>query len=298
MGHNKARQRDKIPGLLEELALVQEEADKLDSMLNAVAAGFNATGTITQAGAAGTVAINNANMLYLSTWLLYHVLRLMIRYILSGFELELFSQHEYPYMYWYLYELLYPWLTTCLHRAESCLLEYDAHLEAAQKNSGKTANKKKVNKGKSKKEKQVAGGSAGRRPHARETTFYQGYAAMCAGYFKLVVGLKKGAKIAVPANKFDNESVRYEHRFAPFNNLLTPPSMPYSQYMEVYNLTAKTDSNLLYLSAARDFGRARQFFETAGSIPSPTPPYAFAGGPNSLSTSSNFTTVSTFSQQL
>ena len=47
--------------------------------------------------------------------------RLMIRYILSGFELELFSLHEYPYMYWYLYELLYPWLTTCLHRAESCL---------------------------------------------------------------------------------------------------------------------------------------------------------------------------------
>ena len=45
----------------------------------------------------------------------------MIRYILSGFELELFSLHEYPYMYWYLYELLYPWLTTCLHRAESCL---------------------------------------------------------------------------------------------------------------------------------------------------------------------------------
>jgi hypothetical protein len=32
--------------------------------------------------------------------LLYHVLKLMIRYILSGFELELFSIHEYPYLYW------------------------------------------------------------------------------------------------------------------------------------------------------------------------------------------------------
>ena len=93
--------------------------------------------------------------------------------------------------------------------------------------SGKAGNKKKANKGKAKKVGSGAGGSAGRRPHAKETTFYQGYAAMCAGYFKLVVGLKKDDKISVPASKFDNESVRYEHRFAPFNNLLTPPSMPY-----------------------------------------------------------------------
>ena len=32
--------------------------------------------------------------------------------------------------------------------------------------------------------------------------------------------------------------------------------------MEVYNLTAKTETSLLYLSAARDFGRARQFFDS------------------------------------
>ena len=112
-------------GLLEEFALVQEEADKLDTMLNAVAA---SSGQLSTGGGA-----TNANMLYLSTWMLYHVLRLMIRYILSGFELELFSQHEYPYMYWYLYELLYPWLTTCLHRADTCLLDHDTYLESVQK---------------------------------------------------------------------------------------------------------------------------------------------------------------------
>ena len=32
--------------------------------------------------------------------------------------------------------------------------------------------------------------------------------------------------------------------------------------MEVYNLTAKTETSLLYLSAARDFGRARQYFDS------------------------------------
>ena len=45
--------------------------------------------------------------------------------------------------------------------------------------------------------------------------------------------------------------------------------MPYSQYMEVYNLTAKTEGNILYLSAARDFGRAKQFFDSYLAIPAP-----------------------------
>ena len=268
-GHNRARQRDKIPNLLEELAIVQEEADKLDTMLNAVLSSGTCTSLgggagLGASGNAGTGSNSrdgfnpNSNMLYLSTWLLYHVLRVMIRYILSGFELELFSAHEYPYMYWYLYELLYPWLTTCLHRADSCLLEYEGILEAQQKaeksdKHGKQ-NKKKVKA--NKKNKPV-------RPHSKEITVYQGYAAMCAGYFKLLVGLKKDQKILIPIESFDNECVRYEHRFAPFNNLLTPPSMPYNQFMEVYSHTANSDSSGLYLMAARDFGRARQFFETA-----------------------------------
>ena len=35
-----------------------------------------------------------------TTWILYHVLRVMIQYLLSGFELELYSVHEYHYIYW------------------------------------------------------------------------------------------------------------------------------------------------------------------------------------------------------
>merc|ERR1712141_455757 len=290
-GHNRARQRDKIPNLLEELAIAQEEADKLDTMLNAIlssAPGSSTPGT--GPNGSGLSGIGNSpnskdsftpnnNMLYLSTWLLYHVLRVMIRYILSGFELELFSVHEYPYMYWYLYELLYPWLTTCLHRADSCLLEYENMIEAQQK-ADKLDKHGKQNKKKAKANKK----NKSIRPHAKEITVYQGYAAMCAGYFKLLVSLKKDRKILIPVESFDNECVRYEHRFAPFNNLLTPPSMPYSQFMEVYTHTEKSDSTNLYLMAARDFGRARQFFETAGSIPSPMPTYSLAGGAFPVST--------------
>lgn len=37
----------------------------------------------------------------LGTWVLYHNLRIMIHYLLSGFELELYSMHEYYYIYWW-----------------------------------------------------------------------------------------------------------------------------------------------------------------------------------------------------
>lgn len=59
---------------------------------------------------------------YFSTWTLYHCLRAMSMYILSGLELELYSLHEYMYIYWYLAEYLYNWIITTLTRAE-CLAD-------------------------------------------------------------------------------------------------------------------------------------------------------------------------------
>ena len=53
---------------------------------------------------------------------------------------------------------------------------------------------------------------------------------MCAGYYKMMVAAKKENKILKPNPQFDNEQVRYEHRFGAFACLLTPPLMPFQQY--------------------------------------------------------------------
>ena len=76
----------------------------------------------------------------------------------------------------------------------------------------------------------------------------QAHAHMCAGYYKMLVGLRSEGKTVEPNPQFDNEPVRYEHRsgilcstrflilqqflprFGAFAALLTPPLMPYSQY--------------------------------------------------------------------
>ena len=46
-----------------------------------------------------------------------------------------------------------------------------------------------------------------------------------------------------------------------------------SQYWEVYQLTANSEPNMLYIGAARDFGRARQLFESVSSIGTPLQDY-------------------------
>lgn len=233
-GHNRARQRDKICLVLEEFCSLQEEADRLDNMLNSLGA-----------------AVGRQHNLYIGTWLLYHVLKLMIRYILSGFELELYSVHEWSMMWWYLFELLYPWLINCLHRADTLLSE---HLETVDREKKLAKNKKKSKPGSKK--------AAKSRPYLTEIAAFQAHANMCAGYYKLMVAARQENKILSPSPQFDNEQVRYEHRFGTFATLLTPPLMPYTQYKEVLEHTEKAPANSLYTAASRDFGQARQILES------------------------------------
>jgi len=238
-GHNRARQRDKISQLLEEFSTVQEEADRLDNMLNTL--------SLSADGASG-----KPHSLYLGTWLLYHVLKLMVRYILSGFELELYSVHEWPMIFWYLYELLYPWLINCLHRADTVLTEHYENVEKEKRDKG----------GKGKKKAKSTNKKGAKLRPLSEIACYQAHANMCAGYYKLMVAAKQEKKILLPNPQFDNEVVRYEHRFGAFANLLTPPLMPYSQYKEVLEHTEKASIKALYTASSRDFGQARQILET------------------------------------
>merc|ERR1712183_1058003 len=115
-GHNRARQRDKISQL-------QEEADRLDNMLNALSL-------------SGDGVSAKPHSLFLGTWLLYHVLKLMVQYTLSGFELDLYSAHEWAMVWWYLYELLYPWPINCLHRADTVLSEHMENMDKDKKDKG------------------------------------------------------------------------------------------------------------------------------------------------------------------
>ncbi|XP_076336394.1 N-alpha-acetyltransferase 35 isoform X2 [Tachypleus tridentatus] len=234
-GHNRARQRDKLAHLLEELAGLQDEADKVDAFLH-------------------NLSMKSENpcphLACFGHWILYHTLRVMIQYVLSGFELELYSTHEYTYIFWYLYEFLYGWMVSALSRADNFLLEQEARCEQQQQ--------KNRNAKKNKKKKKT-------RRHGREILLNQAFQNLCGGYYKAVAGFNLEGKLKRPCQEFDNEQVRYEHRFAPFNSVLTPPPVQYAQFKEMTDLTRfvpKPSVEELYLDSCKCFQHARMLIES------------------------------------
>ncbi|XP_017785984.1 PREDICTED: N-alpha-acetyltransferase 35, NatC auxiliary subunit isoform X2 [Nicrophorus vespilloides] len=157
-GHNRARQRDKLAHLLDEFTALQDEAERVDLHIHNIFMTCN---------------LSRSHLACFGTWILYHTLRIMIMYLLSGFELELYSAHEYYYIYWYMYEFLYGWLVSALTRADSFLAEQELYNELPKY---KGSNKKK-NKCKKKP-----------RPYLKESLYYQALQNMCGGFDGLSYG--------------------------------------------------------------------------------------------------------------
>lgn len=84
-GHNRARQLEKCARVLEDLAAVQDEAEKVDGLLLL---------------AQKEVEPNCPIFQWFTMWLISHILKTQIGYLLMGFELDLYAEHEYCYIFW------------------------------------------------------------------------------------------------------------------------------------------------------------------------------------------------------
>lgn len=76
-----------------------------------------------------------------------------------------------------------------------------------------------------------------------------------------MAGFTKDDRIPQPLSIFDNERVRFDHRFAPFFGLTTPPPVSYNQFREYRSYTLNRSSMNLYLDASNYFHRARSILE-------------------------------------
>jgi len=176
----------------------------------------------------------------------------MIQYVLSGFELELYSSHEYPYIFWYLYEFLYGWLISTMTRAATLSLESKTVMESMTKvkNAKKGKNKKKMKE----------------RPHAREILIAQAMHHLTGGLFKTVLALKLEGRLKEPTPGVSSEKLRYEHRFMSFYGVVTPSVVSYEQYQEMIQQSRQICSiqppRELYSTACRYFEDSRRLFES------------------------------------
>ncbi|XP_055531475.1 N-alpha-acetyltransferase 35, NatC auxiliary subunit isoform X3 [Wyeomyia smithii] len=235
-GYNRARQRDKLGIMLSNFANLQDEAERVDAYLH-------------------SLSMKNENprqhLACFGTWVLYHCLRAMSFFLLSGLELELYSVHEYLYIFWYLYQFLFGWIVSALTRADTFLVEQDYVPDPKGAKGNQKKPKVKKRKGKT---------------DAKENIFYQAMQHMCGGYYKALGGFIGEERIPEPLPMFDNEKVRFEHRFAPFATLSTPPPMAYADFKLMKSYMLKSPAEELYSSAAKHFHDARVLLE---SYPNP-----------------------------
>lgn len=77
-----------------------------------------------------------------------------------------------------------------------------------------------------------------------------------------MIGFQLEDKIRPPYYEFDNEKVRYDHRFSAFNVLLTPPLVQYSEFYEMTNRLKETGVDSLYFSASKLYHQARTVLES------------------------------------
>lgn len=77
-----------------------------------------------------------------------------------------------------------------------------------------------------------------------------------------MIGFQLENKIRSPYYEFDNEKVRYEHRFSAFNVLLTPPLVQYSEFYEMTSRLKEAGVDSLYFSASKLYHQARTVLES------------------------------------
>lgn len=249
-GHNRASQRGKIAFVLKDFLCLIEECISLDQFV--------------------TNELNNSMCSYLQFWILIYKFYLMSQYLLSGFELELYSTHEYCYMY---YELDYIWdyITLILKRANDIYQQHEAFLSKpfhfvclfffltfffSANSSNNTKNRKKQMKLKNKIKFKL---------HDESILYYRGICLMAGGLHRIIMALSIDGKIPQPTQSLNTEQIRYKHRFFPLK--FEESLLSYQKYIDDYNVYKKAnDTNKLYLDACKMLTQARNQFEAIKDI--------------------------------
>ncbi|XP_039954973.1 N-alpha-acetyltransferase 35, NatC auxiliary subunit homolog [Bactrocera neohumeralis] len=246
-GFNRARQRDKLARFIDGFDTIQVEAARLDSHLTILA-----NEKASEGNEAHATALKHSCQF--ATWVLYNSFRAMMLYLMSGFELELYSVHEFLYIYWYPYELLIGFIVSALTRTENNLLVQEEYAEHQSRLHGSSNSKNRKPKPKKNKKQQ--------KPYRQEIVYYHAMLSMCGGYYKAMGALTKDGRIRQPMPKFDNEEIRFNRRFAPFATLTSPPPVSYAEFKSIREHMMRPPSSEIYAIAAKHFDQTRIVLES------------------------------------
>lgn len=200
---NRARQRDKLESILYDLSGLQENAEKLDAFF-----GLQAQ----------KLEIELAYSDYFNCWTTFYLIGAMIQYLLFGFELELYAEHEFHFVYWYLQENLLSAMLLILVRARNFQEQNNLSAKQRSKSAGKLSKQNKANQ---------------QNFLVREILRYNSLQFLTGGLFKLCVALMRSGVIRQPRIIAENLHVLYFRRLSPFIGVASPPFVNYNKFKEV-----------------------------------------------------------------
>lgn len=225
--HHRARQRQRIPKCLDALSDLQQDAERADHRLHELTLKLDP---------------QHQHLSCYGTWLLYYVIRLMIDFVVLGFEHHLYSPFEYHYVFWYL-EYLYGWQQTTLKSAEQILA---AESQPASKGKRKVKKKRELSKEKE-----------------RELYIIQAKRIVCVGVMRSLEALLLDRRLPVPSFEFGSEELAYKYRFLPFASIVTPNYLTYQDYVRLASVGNYEGKEVnLYEAASRHFAAAKIALET------------------------------------
>ena len=232
----RARQQEKTERVLDFLADLQHETQRIDQLQNEVSMKVDPA---------------RQHLACYASWVLYHILCLMIDYVVMGFEYNLYSPFEMHYIYWYL-EYLYGWLNTSWKTTDK--------LNADQLVVGGGG------KGSKKKGKKLRKDLVERKE--REVAVVHMKRLVCVGMMRAFEALIIEDKVHIPEFEHGSRELCYQNRFAAFACIVTPHLLTYEDYLHLAGMHNYRGRDInLYGAASRHFSSAKAVLE---SLPHPS----------------------------
>lgn len=240
----------------------------------------------------------------LHSYINYHIGEVCIRYLLLGFELKLYAQHEF-HMVWYHIEILLGWhsnnIGTALQRNAAAAVESQAEKEAAAVAAAATnsaaaaAATAAANDGggaggtgsvggggggkKKKKKKKKAKGAT---PQALPISFddvsmhYAGLRSLCKAMLMCCSAAQMEGRFVTKKLQFTPMEVLFAHRFKAFQQVDCLPQVSYQHFLTQTDVSGLPGQGIfadkLYLHATKSFEDAADCFQTLLTAPNPPSP--------------------------
>ncbi|KXS21632.1 hypothetical protein M427DRAFT_51050, partial [Gonapodya prolifera JEL478] len=238
---NRARQRRLLHKCVEAFEVCQAEAETLDGELH----GLMVTHGMMK---------KNLDTYFLSSWVYHHKMRLLETLLSMGFELELYSPYEYVMIFWYLLSI-FDAHNNHLRRVElmSTTRERASTRPAPGKAGGKAKNLAK---------EQAS-------LNMVEILILTAMTDFVRAHMQLAAALMNLGMIHKPQADFDDEGVRYAHRFKLFARLGSPRIATYEEFLSDCEEMGAVVPELL-LRSAQHFQAARSMMEHLASLPPST----------------------------